>query len=226
MIGCVRVFCPLIWAVELLDEALGQKALKVSHENDVIFSVEVNPAAVAVLGIMALRLAGCHAVEDFVERLAMDVAKSNVEILAERYVTVAMDDKTAHNALAAQTQMPVAPLVIECHKVKVLLRLVNALGNLTHKVRSSQQFARRVEEGHRSVDADAHVHAVLFGNVDDKGHIVETVPRREAEHQRQRHLVLQCLHHLNHPVIAVTPSHSLVSLAATVERDVQVPGLI
>ena len=50
--------------------------------------------------------------------------------------------------------------------------------------------------------------------------------RRQAEHQRQRHLVLQCLHHLNHAVVAVTPTHPLVSLAATVERDVQMPGLI
>ena len=101
MIGCSRVFSPLVCAIEFLNKALGQKALKVSHENDVIFAVEVNPAAIAVLGIMALRLAGCHAVENLVESLAMDIAKSDVKILTERHVTVAMDDKTAHNALAA-----------------------------------------------------------------------------------------------------------------------------
>ena len=101
MIGCSRVFRPLVCAIEFLNKALGQKALKVSHENDVIFAVEVNPAVVAVLGIMALRLAGCHAVENLVESLAMDIAKSDVKILTERHVTVAMDDKTAHNALAA-----------------------------------------------------------------------------------------------------------------------------
>jgi hypothetical protein len=50
---------------------------------------------------VALRLAGSHAVEDLVESLAMDIAKSDVKILTERHVTVAMDDKTAHNALAA-----------------------------------------------------------------------------------------------------------------------------
>jgi len=66
----------------------------------------------------------------------------------------------------------------------------------------------------------------LLGYVDDEGHIVEVVPRRKAEHQRQRHFVLQYLHHLNHAVVAVTPTHPLVSLAATVERDVQMPGLI
>lgn len=122
--------------------------------------------------------------------------------------------------------MPVAPLVVECYKVKVLFRVVDAFGNLTDKVRSSQQFARRVEEGHRSIDADAHVHTVLFGNVNDEGHVIEVVPGRQTEHQRQRHLVLQCLHYLNHTVVAVTPTHMLVSLATTVERDVQVPGLI
>lgn len=86
--------------------------------------------------------------------------------------------------------MPVAPLVVECYKVKVLFCIVDALGNLTDKVRSSQQLARRVEEGHRSIDADAHVHTVLFGNVNDEGHIIEVVPGRQTEQQRQRHLVL------------------------------------
>ena len=175
---------------------------------------------------MALRLAGSHAVEDLVERLVVDISQNNIEILAERHVTVTVDDETTHNALAAQTQMTIAPLVVECHKVEVLLRIVDALGNLTDEVRGRQQFARRVEEGHRPVDADAHIHAVLLGYVDDEGHIVEVVPRRKAEHQRQRHFVLQCLHHLNHAVVAVTPTHPLVSLVATVERDVQVPGLI
>jgi hypothetical protein len=103
VIGCVRVFRPLIWTVELFNKPLGQKAFQVSHENDVIFAVEVNPTAVAVLGIMALCLAGCYAIENLVERLAMDIAKSDVKILTERHVPVAMDDKTAHNALAAQT---------------------------------------------------------------------------------------------------------------------------
>jgi hypothetical protein len=50
---------------------------------------------------VALRLAGSHAVEDLVERLVVDISQNNIEILAERHVTVAMDDKTAHNALAA-----------------------------------------------------------------------------------------------------------------------------
>ena len=155
----------------------------------------------------------------------MDISQYDIEILAEWYVAVAMDDKAAHDTLAAQPQMSVSPLVIECYEVEVLLRLMDALRNLTDEVRDGQQFARRVEEGHRPVDADTHIHAVLLGYVDDEGHIIEVVPRRKAEHQRQRHFVLQCLHHLNHAVVAVTPTHPLVSLAATIERDVQMPGL-
>ena len=123
MICRARVFRPLVWAVELLNEPLGQQSLHVAKEDDVIFAVEVDPAVVAVLGIVTLCLAGCRAVEDLVERLVVDIAKSDVKILTERHVTVAMDDKTAHDALAAQTQMPIAPLVIECHKVEVLLCL-------------------------------------------------------------------------------------------------------
>ena len=226
VISCERVFRPLVWAIQLLNEPLGQQSLHVAKEDDVVFTVEVDPAAVAVFRVMALRLAGCRAVEDLVERLMMDISQYDIKILTEGHVTVAMNDETAHDALAAQPQMSVVPLIVERHKVEVLLRVVDALWNLTDEVRGRQQFARRVEEGHRSVDADAHIHAVLLGNVDDKSHIIEVVPGRQAEHQRQRHLVLHRLHHLNHPVVAVAAPHPLVSLAATVERDVQMPGLM
>jgi len=178
VIGCARVFRPLIWTVELLYEAFRQKSLHVSHENDVIFAVEVNPAAVAVLGIMALHLAGCHAIENLVERLTMNIAKSNVEILAKWYITVAVDDKTAHDALAAQTQMSVTPLVVECYEVEVFLRLVDARRNLADEVRGRQQFARCVEECHCAVDADADVYIVMFGNINNIRHVIEVVPRR------------------------------------------------
>ena len=58
MIGCVGVFRPLIWAVEFLNKPFGQQSLHVSQEDDVVLAVEVNPTVVAVLGVMALRLAG------------------------------------------------------------------------------------------------------------------------------------------------------------------------
>ena len=96
--------------------------------------MEVNPTAVAVLRVVALCLARCRAVENLVERLTVDIAENDVKILAEWHVTITMDDKAAHDALAAQTQMPVAPLVVESQKVKVLLCLMDALRNLLHKV--------------------------------------------------------------------------------------------
>ena len=66
----------------------------------------------------------------------------------------------------------------------------------------------------------------MLGNVDDKIHIIEVVPGRQAEHQRQRYLVFHGLHHLNDLIVAVATTHPPVSLGATVERDVQMPGLI
>ena len=50
---------------------------------------------------MALRLAGCCAVENLVKRLTMDISQYDVEILAERHVTVTVDDEATHDALAA-----------------------------------------------------------------------------------------------------------------------------
>ena len=58
MIGLLGVCRPLIWAVELLNKPLGQQSLEVAHEDDVVLTVEVDPAVVAVTGIVALRLAG------------------------------------------------------------------------------------------------------------------------------------------------------------------------
>ena len=102
MISCARVFGPLIWAVELLNKRLGQKSLHVAKEDDVVLAVEVDPAVVAVLRIVALRLAGSHAIENLVERLVVDIAKSDVKILTEWHVTVTVDDEATHDALAAQ----------------------------------------------------------------------------------------------------------------------------
>ena len=98
-----RVFRPLVWAIEFLNKTFGQKSLHVSHEDDVILTVEIYPALIAVLRILALRLTCRCTVENLVERLLMDVPQHHVEILAEWYVTVAMHDEATHDALAAQT---------------------------------------------------------------------------------------------------------------------------
>ena len=102
-VSLFRVCRPLIRTVDLLDEPFGQHSLKVAHEDDVILTVEVDPAVVAVPGILALRLTCRCTVENLVERLLMDIPQHHVEILAERYIAVAMHDEATHDALAAQT---------------------------------------------------------------------------------------------------------------------------
>ena len=67
---------------------------------------------------------------------------------------------------------------------------------------------------------------IMLGHIDNESHVIERVPRRQTEHQRQGHLILQSLYHLNHLVVTVASAHPLVSLAVTVERDVQVPGMM
>ena len=96
--------------------------------------MEVNPAVVTLLGVVTLCLAGCRTIEDVVERMAMNIAKRDIKILTEWYIAIAVDDKTAHDALAAQSQVAITPLVIKGHKVVVLLSVVDAFGNLPHKV--------------------------------------------------------------------------------------------
>ena len=54
----LRVCRPLVLAVELLNEPFGQQPLKVADEDNVILAMEVNPAGVAVTGVVALGLTG------------------------------------------------------------------------------------------------------------------------------------------------------------------------
>ena len=103
LIRCVWIIRPLVWSIKLLYEPFGQKSLYVTKEDNVIFAVEVNPAVVTLLGVVTLCLAGCRTIEDVVERMAMDIAKRDIKILTEWYITVTVDDKTAHNALTTQT---------------------------------------------------------------------------------------------------------------------------
>ena len=93
----------MIRTIDLLNEPFGQYSLKVAHEDNVILTVEVYPALIAVLGILALDLTCRCTVENLVERLLMDIPQHHFKILAERYVTVAMNYKATHDALAAQT---------------------------------------------------------------------------------------------------------------------------
>ena len=62
--------------------------------------MEIDPAVVTLPGISALGLTSQRAIENIIKRQLMDVAQLDIKILAQRHVTVAVDDQTAHDALA------------------------------------------------------------------------------------------------------------------------------
>ena len=64
----------------------------------------------------------------------VDVAKDAVEVLAQRHVAVGMDDGLASDAEAGETEVPVAPLVVEGYKIVVFLRIMDALRDSLHKI--------------------------------------------------------------------------------------------
>ena len=100
-IGLLRVCRPLVRAVELLDEPFGQQPLEVAYKDDVVLAVEVDPAVIAMLGVVVLRLAGHSIVEYLVKRLIVNIPQHHVKILTEGNITAAMHYKTTHDALAA-----------------------------------------------------------------------------------------------------------------------------
>jgi hypothetical protein len=67
VIGHFGVICPLIGTIESFNECFWKQTLEVAHQDDVIFAVEVNPAAVALLGVSALSERTIMTVEDFVQ---------------------------------------------------------------------------------------------------------------------------------------------------------------
>ena len=67
MISGTWVIRPLVWPIKMLDKSFGQQTLQIAEEDDVILAVEVDPAFVAVSGIMTLRLTRCLAVENLIE---------------------------------------------------------------------------------------------------------------------------------------------------------------
>ena len=81
------------------------------------------------------------------------------------------------------------PLVIEGDEIVVFLCLVNVVRYLARVVAHREQVACRVKKCHGAIDADAHVNAVMQGNIDDVLHALERVPRRQAKHERRRHLL-------------------------------------
>ena len=70
----------------------------------------------------------------------MNVADSCFEVLAKRHITIAVDDKAAQDALTPEFQPAVAPFVIKCHKVKVLLCAMDASRYLGDEIRCREQI--------------------------------------------------------------------------------------
>ena len=69
---CIRI--PLIWAIELFNESFGEEPFQISHKDDVVLAMEVDPTVIAMMGIMTLCLTCFPTVEYLVERLLMDIA--------------------------------------------------------------------------------------------------------------------------------------------------------
>ena len=103
---------PTVGTVKEFDERFGQNALEVAQQNDVVFAVVVDPAAVALVRVAALNAVGAVRVENLVERVAVDVAQYNVEVLTERYVAVGVYYQLTEYAVTAQFQSTVFPLVV------------------------------------------------------------------------------------------------------------------
>ena len=82
MIGHLGVISPLIWTIESFNECFWQHALEVAHQDDVILTVEVNPAAVTLPGIPTLSFTSLCTVENVIERLLVNVAQVDVKVLA------------------------------------------------------------------------------------------------------------------------------------------------
>lgn len=82
-IGGLVVVAPPIGRIYFFDQGLGHESLKGAEKNDVVLSMEVNPASIAVIPIVLLETAGTGIVPDVVEGGVMNVAQYAVEVLTD-----------------------------------------------------------------------------------------------------------------------------------------------
>ena len=173
-----RVIAPLISTIELLDKPFGQESLEVANKDDVVLAVKINPAFIAAFGISALCYTCLWTVENLIQRLLVDIAQLDIKVLTQWHVSIAVNDETAHDALAAQPQPSIAPLIIKSHEVIVLLCLVDVGRYAAHKIGRIDQPIGGVKESHRAINADAHVNVIAQGHVNNVLHVFERVPWR------------------------------------------------
>ena len=95
------IVAPLIRAIESFNYLFGYEAFKVAHQDDVILAMEINPATVTLPGVSALSERISLTVENIIQRLIVDIAQLGIKILAQGYITITVNDQTAHDALAA-----------------------------------------------------------------------------------------------------------------------------
>ena len=69
---------PLIMSVEDLHELFRKEPLEVTHKNNIVLAVEVNPAAIAFLGILALGIGCLAGIKYFVQGFVVYVAQHDV----------------------------------------------------------------------------------------------------------------------------------------------------
>ena len=227
-VGHVLIACPLIFAVEPFYHSLGKDFLEVAQQDDVILAMEVNPAGIAALGMLALYMDGLARVKYLVQRVLMYIAEFYAQVLAQRHITIRMNDQFAEYALASQFQMAVSPLFIQSYKVEILFCLMNIGRNALYEVAhvSLEQIGCSVEEIHRSINADADIYLVFLCHTYHIVHILEGVPWRKAEHQRNGNLIFQGLNHFYHLVMTIATSHCFVCVFVTVQRHIQMAGTV
>ena len=73
-VGVFRIRIPLIWAIKLFNEPFWEESFQISHKDDVVLAMKVDPTIIAMMGIVALCLTGFPAIENLIERLLMDIA--------------------------------------------------------------------------------------------------------------------------------------------------------
>lgn len=219
---------PLIFAIKGFYQSFGQYAFKLAEQDDVIFSMKVYPASVAFPTISALHCASMLCIENLIQRLLMDIAQHDTQVLAQRHISICVYDQFAENAVTPQMQMTLPPFVVERDKIVILLCVMNVLRYLRHIVLHVclQEFGSRVEKVHCAVYPDANVNSVLFSDANHKVHVLERIPRREAKHEGNLYLVSQCLHHLYHFVIAVASAHLPIGFSVAVQRHIQMRWVV